>query len=90
MVKFGKITSMGREKKALWDHLSPTMEYHHFHVGNLGSFAFYLYNAPILQFQKLKILVQWIKWWWITNGCNGTIYTRLAQIVKENNDAFMK
>lgn len=48
------------------------VQYHHFPFGNLGSFAFYLYNAPILQFQKLKKLVQWVKWWWITNGCNGT------------------
>jgi hypothetical protein len=90
MVSFEKITLIRREKKALQDHLSPTMEYHHFPVRNLGSFAFYLYNAPILQFQKLKNLVQWIKWWWITNGCNGTIYTRLAQVVKESSDAFMK
>jgi hypothetical protein len=26
-------------------------------------------NAPILKFKKLD-LIQWAKWWWITNGSN--------------------
>lgn len=28
-------------------------------------------NAPIFKLQKLD-LIQWVKWWWVTNGSNDT------------------